>query len=88
MRDTVEDIRPLAQLVEQWPFKPAVVGSSPTGSKCRSAVGARYSLNRMFDCLGQECHDRGMLRRLSADISEGILAQERPSCCDVKSNVR
>lgn len=27
---------PLAQLAEQWPFKPWVVGSSPTGSTCAS----------------------------------------------------
>lgn len=33
----------LAQLVERWPFKPVVVGSSPTGGVCIFAIGSCHA---------------------------------------------
>ena len=42
----------LAQLVERWPFKPVVVGSSPTGGVCFFAVGPYHvQVSELFLCV-------------------------------------
>ena len=42
----------LAQLVERWPFKPVVVGSSPTGGVCFFAVGPYHAqVSELFLCV-------------------------------------
>ncbi len=37
----------LAQSVERWPFKPVVVGSSPTGGACFFAIGCCHGSERL-----------------------------------------
>jgi hypothetical protein len=37
----------LAQSVERWPFKPVVVGSSPTGGACFFAIVCQHASERV-----------------------------------------
>ena len=45
----------LAQLVERWPFKPVVVGPSPTGGACslRVAVATPLQVVNMIVCVSR-----------------------------------